>query len=94
MSLLELFRRKRSAPVARERLQIILAHERAAVGNADLLATLREEILAVIAKHMTIERDKVNVSMDRGEDVSLLEVNVELPVNGPDGQPVRVNVAA
>ncbi|MEM7696701.1 MAG: cell division topological specificity factor MinE [Pseudomonadota bacterium] len=94
MSLMEMFRRKRSAPVARERLQIILAHERAATGNADLLATLREEILAVIAKHMTIERDKVNVSMDRGDDVSLLEVNVELPVNGADGEPLRVNAAA
>ncbi|MEM8551941.1 MAG: cell division topological specificity factor MinE [Pseudomonadota bacterium] len=94
MSLFEFFRSKRSAPVARERLQIILAHERAAVGNADLLATLREEILAVIAKHMTIERDKVNVTMDRGDDVSLLEVNVELPINGPDGQPLRVNAAA
>lgn len=94
MSLFEVFRRKRSAPVARERLQIILAHERAAVGNSDLLATLREEILAVIAKHMTIERDKVNVSMDRGDGVSMLEVNVELPIKGADGAPLKVSAAA
>lgn len=91
MSIIELFKRKRSAPVARERLQIILAHERAAVGsNSDLVVTLREEILAVIAKHMTIERDKVNVKMDRNQDVSMLEVEVELPLKDQDGNTVRL----
>ena len=94
MSLIEMFRRKRSAPVARERLQIILAHERAAVGNSDLLATLREEILAVIARHMTIERDKVNVKMDRGDNVSMLEVEVELPLKDQYGAPVKLAAAA
>ena len=94
MSLFEVFRRKRSAPVARERLQIILAHERAAAGNSDLVATLREEILAVIAKHMTIERDKVNVKMDRGDDVSMLEVEVELPLKDQMGAPVRLAASA
>ena len=93
MSLIEMFRRKRSAPVARERLQIILAHERAAVGNSDLLATLREEILAVIARHMTIERDKVNVKMDRGDNVSMLEVEVELPLKDQYGSPVKLAAA-
>jgi len=94
MNLIEMFRRKRSAPVARERLQIILAHERAAVGNSDLLVTLREEILAVIAKHMTIERDKVNVKMDRGDDVSTLEVEVELPLRDHLGAPVKLAASA
>ncbi|MEO1105958.1 MAG: cell division topological specificity factor MinE [Pseudomonadota bacterium] len=94
MSLRELFRKKRSAPVARDRLQIILAHERAAVGNPDLLNTLREEILAVIAKHMPIDRDKVQVSMDRGDAVSMLEVDVELPLQNADGTPMRVSAAA
>lgn len=94
MSLFERFRRKSSAPVARERLQIILAHERAAIGNSDLLSTLREEILGVIAKHMTIERDKVNVKMDRGDDVSMLEVEVELPLTDQTGAPVRLAATA
>lgn len=91
MSLFELFRKKSSAPVARERLQIILAHERSATSNSDILITLREEILQVIAKHMTIERDKVRVSMDRGQDVSLLEVDVELPLTDERGEPVRLS---
>ena len=90
MSVFEFFRRKTTAPVARERLQIILAHERAAIGNSDLLSTLREEILAVIAKHMTIERDKVNVKMDRGSDMSLLEVEVELPLTDAKGEPAKL----
>ncbi len=79
MSLFSFLRKRDSAPVARERLQIMLAHERAAAGNDDLVATLREEILAVIARHMSIERDRVQVKMERGKDVSLLEVDVELP---------------
>ena len=95
MSLIEMFRRKRTAPVARERLQIILAHERATVGsNSDLVITLREEILAVIAKHMTIERDKVNVKMDRGDEVSMLEVEIELPLKDQMGNNVRLAATA
>jgi cell division topological specificity factor len=79
MSLLSFFTRRSSAPVARERLQLLLAHERAVVGGrADLVAILREEILAVIAKHVTIERDKVQVRMDRGDSISTLEVDIEI----------------
>jgi cell division topological specificity factor len=79
MNLLALFRRNNSAPVARERLQVLLAHERAFVGKSDLLAVLQEEIIAVIAKHVTIERDKVQITMDRGDPVSTLEIDVEIP---------------
>lgn len=80
MNLLNLFSRRSSAPMARERLQILLAHERVATGGQpDLLAKLREEILEVIAKHVPIERDKVMVKLDRGEQVSTLEVDVEIP---------------
>ena len=95
MSILEMFRRKKtSAPVARERLQIILAHERSATSTSDILVTLREEILQVIAKHMTIDRDKVRVSMDRGDDVSLLEVDVELPLKDDSGEAVKLAMSA
>ena len=79
MSMFNLFRRASSAPVARERLQILLAHERGARGQSDLLAILREEILAVIEKHVPIERDNVQIKMDRGDAVSILEIDVEVP---------------
>jgi cell division topological specificity factor len=77
--ILHLFRRRRTAPVARERLQILLAHERALRGQPDLLAVLREEILAAIGKHVSINQDNVIVRMDRGPNVSTLEIDVELP---------------
>ena len=79
MNLITLFRRRSSAPVARERLQVLLAHERAITGRSDLLATLQDEILAVIAKHFTIDREKVQIKLDRGENVSTLEIDVEVP---------------
>ena len=80
MSIFSLFRKQRSAPMARERLQVLLAHERASL-ESDLVAVLREEILAVIAKHVEFDRDKVQIKMDRDEDVSCLEIDVEIPRN-------------
>ena len=65
--------------MARERLQVLLAHERALSGRSDLAAILQEEILAVIAKHIAIDRDKVNVKLDRGNQVSTLEIDIEMP---------------
>ncbi|WP_182421943.1 cell division topological specificity factor MinE [Aureimonas sp. ME7] len=79
MSLFGFFNKRTTAPAARERLQVLLAHERAEIGQSDLVAVLREEILAVIAKHVAISRDKVKVKMDRGEQISTLEVDIELP---------------
>lgn len=79
MNLLGLFNRNRSAPVARDRLQVLLAHERALSGRADLVAVLEREILAVIAKHIPIDPEKVIVTLDRGEQVSTLAIDIEMP---------------
>jgi cell division topological specificity factor len=80
MNLISFFTKRNSAPVARERLQILLAHERGIVGGQpDLVSILREEILAVVAKHVAVERDKVQVKMERGDSVSTLEIEVEIP---------------
>jgi cell division topological specificity factor len=79
MSMFGLFKRRGSAPVARERLQILLAHERTARGRPDLLATLQEEILALVARHVSVEDDNVQIKMDRGDTVSTLEIDIEIP---------------
>lgn len=79
MNLLRFFSRTPSAPAARERLQVLLAHERAAVGDSDLVTKLRDEILRVISKHMQIDDDKVSVKMERGAKVSTLAVDIEIP---------------
>jgi len=78
MSLLHLFRRS-TAPLARERLQILLAHERVTRSQPDLLSILREEILEVVARHVPFEYDKVQIRLDRGKSVSTLEVDIEIP---------------
>jgi cell division topological specificity factor len=82
MSLFDFFRGS-SAPVARERLQVLLAHERIARSKPDLLGLLREEILAVIARHVSFEPDKVRIKLDRGVSVSTLEVDIEIPSGLP-----------
>jgi cell division topological specificity factor len=80
MSLLDLFRKRGTAPVARERLQILLAHERSSLGTRhELIYELREEILAVVARHIAIDRERVHVRMDRGSDLSTLEIEIEIP---------------
>ena len=79
MSLLSFFRRQPSAPVARERLQVLLAHERMAGSHSELLNRLREEILEVIAKHIKVDHEKVKVKLDSAGDVSTLEIDVEMP---------------
>ncbi len=78
MNLFTLFRRS-SAPIARERLQVLLAHERVARSQPDLLDTLREEILAVISRHVSFEPEKVQIKMDRGKSVTTLAVDIEIP---------------
>ncbi|MCK5932663.1 cell division topological specificity factor MinE [Fulvimarina manganoxydans] len=81
MNLFSFFQKRSSAPAARERLQILLAHERATVGHSDLVAILREEIIQVIAKHIQVDGEKVCVKMDKGDNVSTLEVDIEIPAS-------------
>ncbi|MBZ9761500.1 cell division topological specificity factor MinE [Mesorhizobium sp. CA8] len=82
MSILDLFKRRTSAPVARERLQLLLAYERQSRGQPDLVSILREEIMAVIAKHVQIDQDYLQVSMDRGATMSTLEIDIQIPNKG------------
>lgn len=82
MTLFDLFKRGGSAPVARERLQVLLAYERKNRNQPDLVAALHEEIMAVIAKHVKISQDDVSIAMDRGETVSLLEIDIRIPNAG------------
>jgi cell division topological specificity factor len=79
MNMLNLFQRPGSAPLARERLQILLLHERNAGNRPDLLAILHEEILALITRQTTVERENVRLRVDRGATVSTLAIDVEIP---------------
>lgn len=81
MNILSLFgKRGQSASVAKNRLQILLAHERAgSSADAALISGLREDILAVVAKRIAIDPDAVKLEMDRNGDVTTLGIDIELP---------------
>jgi cell division topological specificity factor len=68
-----------TAPVARERLQIMLAHERGLRGQPELLELLRSEIMAVVSRHVSFDPEKLQIKMERGHLVSMLEIDIEVP---------------
>jgi cell division topological specificity factor len=78
MKLINLFNRQPTAKTAQHRLQVLLMHERGGPGNADLIPILREDIIAAISKHIPVDPDKVQVRVERGEAVSLLEIDIEI----------------
>jgi cell division topological specificity factor len=72
MTLFDLFKRRGSAPVARERLQVLLAYERKNRNQPHLVALLRDEIMAGIARPVQVCHDDVQIAMDRGDTMSTL----------------------
>jgi cell division topological specificity factor len=89
MSLFTFFKTRGTAPVARERLQILLAHERITLGPRNLIAILRDEILATIAKHIEIAPEALKVKMGQDGAVSTLEIDVEIPTEKIGAKPAR-----
>ncbi len=73
-----MLKKRGSAPVAHERLKIMLAHQRAFAGRSDLVVVLREEILAAIGRHVAVEPDKVQVAMKCDSAVSTLKIDIEI----------------
>lgn len=80
MNLLNYLRRKAStASVAKERLQILISHERSQRKTPDYLPKLQEEILAVIAKYVNVSPDQVSVHLERMGEDAVLELNITMP---------------
>ena len=80
MSLFNYLKKRNStASVAKERLQIIISHERSQRNAPDFIPKLQEEILEVIAKYVPINRQKVSVNIERIGNGSVLELNVSMP---------------
>ena len=83
MSFLSFFlgEKKKTATVAKERLQIILAHERSGRGatRADYLPQLQAELMAVISKYVKIDPSDIKVSLEKQDNFEVLEVKIELP---------------
>ncbi len=81
MSFFDYFKsnKKNTASIAKERLQIIVAHERGKREQPDYLPQLQQEILDVIRKYVNVGQDHVHVQLDKNEDCSILELNITLP---------------
>lgn len=76
------FRRPRqatSAQTAKERLQILLAHERTDRSSPDYLPLLQRDILDVIKRYVRVDGDSVDIKLERGDEISTIEINIELP---------------
>jgi cell division topological specificity factor len=81
MSFFDYFKAKNksTASVAKERLQIIVAHERTKQNQPDYLPALQRDLVAVISKYVPINDDMVSVALDQNEDCAVLELNITLP---------------
>lgn len=81
MHLLDYFlsKRKKTAVVAKERLQIILARERVDRSGPDYLPALKREILEVVAKYVSVDVERVQVNLQREGNCEILELNISLP---------------
>ena len=85
MSFLDYFKSKKvdTASIAKERLQIIVAHERNNRDQPDYLPALQKEILEVIRKYIPIDDEQISVNLDSNQDLSVLELNITLPEGEP-----------
>ncbi|MDN5251795.1 cell division topological specificity factor MinE [Betaproteobacteria bacterium LSUCC0117] len=82
MSFLDFFlgEKKKTASVAKERLQIILAHERGTRSvEPDFLPALQKDLLEVISKYIKIDAKDIKVHLERDASMEVLEVKIELP---------------
>ena len=81
MAFFDYFRKteKQSADTAKERLQVIVAHQRSLNSAPDYLPRLQNELLQVIRKYVLVDDDAVNVQLDREGSVEVLELNITLP---------------
>ena len=82
MAILDYFRtkKKKTASLAKDRLQIIVAHQRNGRSEADYLPQLKEDILKVISKYVDIDPSQIKVQLDTNDDdCPILELNVALP---------------
>jgi len=84
MSLLDYFRSRKSktASVAKQRLQVLVAHERASRNQPSYLPTMQQELLAVIRKYVTVDDDAISVNFEQNGNQETLELNIVFPEDG------------
>ena len=84
--------RRNSAAVAKDRLKIVLAHERSSRDAPDFLPALQKDLLQVVGRYVEIRDDMLRINVGKSGDTSLLEINVE--IDGAKAKPARSRVPA
>ncbi len=82
MNIMQLFRSRKSvgsAAIAKERLRIIVAHERGSRNGRDFLPAMERDILKVVQKYISVQQECIDIKLDSQDGCSILEVNVQLP---------------
>ena len=81
MSLLDYFKisKASTASLAKERLQILVAHERTSRNQPSYLPQMQKELLEVIRKYINVDQDAISVSFEQDENQETLELNIVLP---------------
>ena len=69
---------RHSAAIAKERLKIVLAHERAGSHAPDFLPRLQKELIDVVGRYVDIRDDMIRVNLGKAGETSLLEINIEI----------------
>jgi len=74
-------KKKNTASLAKERLQILIAHEHSNTSTSapDYLPKLQEELIGVIRKYVKVDDNAVNVKVEKGDNFDVLELNITLP---------------
>ncbi|PTN12848.1 cell division topological specificity factor MinE [Nitrosomonas aestuarii] len=92
MSLLDYFRasKPKSATIAKERLQILVAHERTARSRPSYLPELQKELLEVIRKYVNVDQEAISVKFEQDDDQETLELNIVLPDFQQDNKQVNM----
>jgi cell division topological specificity factor len=86
--------KRHSAAIAKERLKIVLAHERAGRGAPDFLPRLQKELIDVVGRYVEIRDDMIRVNLGKQGETSLLEINIEIDGAKPLPPAPRAAMAA
>lgn len=91
MSLIELLfgKKQKSAAIARDRLQIIIAQERVKSQVPDYLPTLQKELLEVLSKYVHVSLEDIRINQEKQDGVDVLELSITLPENQKTDQPKK-----
>jgi cell division topological specificity factor len=85
---------RQSATIAKERLKIVLAHERAGRSAPDFLPKLQRDLIEVVGRYVEIRDEMIRVNLGKSGETSLLEINIEIDGAKPKITPPRIGGAA